>query len=145
MILATMEDNRLLETLKEADGYKLTAVKNSDELMVMYPYIEFTGVTEEDLKEVKLTSHIQTSSTTEYISLRSARKFYSPKTLIFLPKFSIILMSMRMKLEDLLMQFFSNRFSSVKFIKWSKTVHAANLLSSRNLMRFPSHLRDMTM
>ncbi|HJJ48131.1 MAG TPA: hypothetical protein O0X39_03945 [Methanocorpusculum sp.] len=67
MILGTLEDNGLLETLRDTDGYRLCGIKNPDELSVMYAYTDFSGVTEEDLKETGIVSHIQASSTTNYV------------------------------------------------------------------------------
>ncbi|HJJ27907.1 MAG TPA: hypothetical protein O0X70_00770 [Methanocorpusculum sp.] len=77
MILATLEDNGLLETLEDGDCYKLTGIKNPDDLTVMYPYTEFTGVTEEDLKETTITSHIQASSNTDYIVTAGAEILFT--------------------------------------------------------------------
>ena len=67
MILGTLEDNDLLENTEDKEGYTLLGTKEPDELRVMYPYTEFEGVTEDDLKDSGITTHIQTSSTTEYI------------------------------------------------------------------------------
>ena len=77
MILGTLEDNGLLETLRETDGYKLTGVKNPEDLTVMYAYTDISGVTEEDLKNTSITSHIQASSTTEYIVTAGAEIIFS--------------------------------------------------------------------
>ncbi len=67
MILGTLEDNDLLENTEDKEGYTLLGTKEPDELRVMYPYTEFEGVTEDDLNDSGITTHIQTSSTTEYI------------------------------------------------------------------------------
>ncbi|HKM42275.1 MAG TPA: hypothetical protein VJY43_06875 [Methanocorpusculum sp.] len=67
MILGTLEDNDLLENTEDKESYTLLGTKEPDELRVMYPYTEFEGVTEDDLKDSGITTHIQTSSTTEYI------------------------------------------------------------------------------
>ncbi len=67
MILGTLEDNDLLKNLEEKDSYTLLGTKVAKELSVMYPYTDFNGVTEEDLKDSGITTHIRTSSTTESI------------------------------------------------------------------------------
>ncbi|MDD2470833.1 MAG: hypothetical protein PHY67_03205 [Methanocorpusculum sp.] len=67
MILGTLEDNDLLENTEDKEGYTLLGTKEPDELRVMYPYTEFEGVTEDDLNDSGITTHIQTSSITEYI------------------------------------------------------------------------------
>ena len=67
MILGTLEDNDLLENTEDTEGYTLLGTKEPDELRVMYPYTEFEGVTEDDLNDSGITTHIQTSSITEYI------------------------------------------------------------------------------
>ncbi|MDD3257325.1 MAG: hypothetical protein PHU87_03640 [Methanocorpusculum sp.] len=67
MILGTLEDNDLLENTEDKEGYTLLGTKEPDELRVMYPYTEFEGATEDDLKDSGITTHIQTSSITEYI------------------------------------------------------------------------------
>ena len=67
MILGTLEDNDLLKSSEEKDSYTLLGTKAAEELRVMYPYTDFNGVTEEDLKNSGITTHIRTSSTTESI------------------------------------------------------------------------------
>lgn len=65
MILATLEDNGLLEEAEE--DYRLTGVKPADEMRIMYAYTDFPAVTSEDLGECGIASHVRTSSTTEYV------------------------------------------------------------------------------
>ena len=67
MILGTLEDNNLLKNSEEKDSYTLLGTKTAKELRVMYAYTDFNGVTEEDLKNSGITTHIRTSSTTESI------------------------------------------------------------------------------
>jgi hypothetical protein len=67
MILGTLEDNELLEVSEDKECYTLLGTKEAGDLRVMYAYTDFSGVTEEDLNETDLVSHIRTSSTTEFI------------------------------------------------------------------------------
>ncbi|MEA5036912.1 hypothetical protein SDC9_18422 [bioreactor metagenome] len=76
MILGTLEDNDLLEVSEEKECYTLLATKDPNELRVMYAYTDFSGVTEEDLKEAGITSHIRTSSATEYIITAGAELLF---------------------------------------------------------------------
>ena len=65
MVLATLEDNGLLE--EEGENYRLKEIKAADEMTVMYAYNDFPAVTSEDLQECKIASHVRTSSTTNYV------------------------------------------------------------------------------
>ncbi|HJJ53819.1 MAG TPA: hypothetical protein VJ857_01350 [Methanocorpusculum sp.] len=67
MILGTLEDNDLLEVSDENESYVLLGTKDPEELRVMYSYTDFSGVTEDDLKETGITTHIRTSSSTEFV------------------------------------------------------------------------------
>ncbi|HJJ51704.1 MAG TPA: hypothetical protein O0X55_01005 [Methanocorpusculum sp.] len=65
MVLATLEDNGLLE--EEGENYRLKEIKAADEMTVMYAYNDFPAVTQEDLAECGIASHVRTSSTTDYV------------------------------------------------------------------------------
>lgn len=65
MILATLEDNDLLEGRN--DEYILKEVKSADDLRIMYAYTDFPQVSGEELKECNISSHIRTSSVTQYV------------------------------------------------------------------------------
>jgi len=65
MILATLEDNNLLE--ENEDEYILKEVRSADEMRIMYAYTDFPIVSEEELKECNISSHIRTSSVTQYV------------------------------------------------------------------------------
>ena len=65
MVLATLEDNGLLE--EEGENYRLKEIKAADEMTVMYAYNDFPAVTQDDLAECGIASHVRTSSTTEYV------------------------------------------------------------------------------
>ena len=65
MVLATLEDNGLLE--EEGENYRLKEIKAADEMTVMYAYNDFPAVTQDDLAECGIASHIRTSSTTDYV------------------------------------------------------------------------------
>ncbi|MDO5843927.1 MAG: hypothetical protein Q4Q53_02115 [Methanocorpusculum sp.] len=77
MILATLEDNGLLEEINESDGYILKNVKDAGDLTVMYPYTDISGVTSEDLENSEITSHIITSSETKFIVTVGAEILFS--------------------------------------------------------------------
>lgn len=65
MVLATLEDNGLLE--EEGENYRLKEIKAADEMTVMYAYNDFPAVTQDDLAECGIASHVRTSSTTDYV------------------------------------------------------------------------------
>lgn len=65
MILATLEDNDLLEENEEE--YILKDVRPAEDMRIMYAYTDFPKVTEEELKGSNISSHIRTSSVTQYI------------------------------------------------------------------------------
>ena len=65
MVLATLEDNGLLE--EEGENYRLKEIKAADEMTVMYAYNDFPAVTQDDLAECGIASHVRTSSTTNYV------------------------------------------------------------------------------
>ena len=65
MVLATLEDNGLLE--EEGENYRLKEIKAADEMTVMYAYNDFPSVTQDDLAECGIASHVRTSSTTDYV------------------------------------------------------------------------------
>lgn len=65
MVLATLEDNGLLE--EEGENYRLKEIKAADEMTVMYAYNDFPAVTQDDLAECSIASHVRTSSTTDYV------------------------------------------------------------------------------
>ncbi len=68
MVLATLEDNELLESAGDDENlsYTLTDIKPADELTIMYDYDEFMKVDADDLKDSGIINHIRTSSSTEY-------------------------------------------------------------------------------
>jgi len=76
MILGTLEDNELLEVAEEKECYTLLGTKDPNELRVMYAYTDFSGVMEDDLKAAGVTSHIRTSSATEYIITAGAELLF---------------------------------------------------------------------
>ena len=65
MVLATLEDNGLLE--EEGENYRLKEIKAADEMTVMYAYNDFPAVTQDDLAKCGIASHVRTSSTTDYV------------------------------------------------------------------------------
>ena len=76
MILGTLEDNELLEVSEENECYTLLDIKDPNELRVMYAYTDFSGVMEDDLKKAGVSSHIRTSSATEYIITAGAELLF---------------------------------------------------------------------
>lgn len=68
MVLATLDDNGLLETsTDETPHYTLIGIKEPGEMRVMYAETDLPGVTTEDCKNTGIRTHIRTSSKTNYI------------------------------------------------------------------------------
>jgi len=65
MVLATLEDNNLLD--ENDDEYTLKEIATADEMRIMYAYTDIPNATEEDIKECNITSHIRTSSVMHYV------------------------------------------------------------------------------
>ena len=75
MILATLEDNDLLE--EGNDEYILKDVKSADDLRIMYAYNDFPEVSGDELKACNISSHIRTSSVTQYVITTGADIVYA--------------------------------------------------------------------
>lgn len=69
IVLTTLEENGLLTPTGEGENAQctLTAILPTDELKVMYPYMEFAGLDPEDLKKDGITSFIETTAQTAYV------------------------------------------------------------------------------
>lgn len=77
MIFSTLEDNGLLEEIKDSDGYVLKGVKDAGELTVMYAYTDFSNVESDDLENSGIRSHIISSSETKFTVTVGAEILFS--------------------------------------------------------------------
>ncbi|MDO5845969.1 MAG: hypothetical protein Q4Q04_03490 [Methanocorpusculum sp.] len=68
MVLSTLEENGILTAAGDDENaeFTLTAIIPADDLKIVYPYTEFSGLNPDDLKRDGITSFIETTAQTAY-------------------------------------------------------------------------------